>query len=66
MWDSYNLTSLKQSTRERHGHGASKRSQLKVTVPGNWQNILHSDDNKRELFTFLTVHVKSTHIRANC
>ena len=33
-----------------------------MTVPGNWQNFLRSDDNKRELFTFLALHIKSTHI----
>ena len=59
VWDP---TSLKQSARERRDHNACKRVTAKATVPGNWQNFLRSDDNKRELFTFLAVHVESIHI----
>ena len=61
-WDTvWDPTSLKQSTRERRGHDARKRVTAKATVPGNSQNFLRSDDNS-ELFTFLAVHVESTHI----
>ena len=45
VWDCYNPTSLKQSTRERHANGARLRVTAKATVPGNWQSFLHSDDN---------------------
>ena len=62
MWDCHNLTSLKQSTRKRCGHGDCKRITAKAIVPQNWQSFLHSNDYKRELFTFLAVHVESTNI----
>ena len=61
VWDCYNLTSLKQSTGKRCGRGACKRITAKAIVPPNWQSFLRSNDYKRELFTFLAVHVESTH-----
>ena len=60
VWDS---TSLKQSyNKGKTWPDARERVTAKATVPGNWQNFLRSDDNNRVLFTFLSVHVESTHI----
>ena len=54
MWDEYIPNSLKACTREKRGTGARRRVLPSVTVPRNWQDFLRSDDNKKELFTFLS------------
>lgn len=54
VWDEYIPNSLKACTREKRGTGARRRDLPSVTVPRNWQDFLRSDDNKKELFTFLS------------
>ena len=54
VWDEYIPNSLKACTREKRGTGARRRVLPSVTVPQNWQDFLRSDDNKKELFTFLS------------
>ena len=53
-WDEYIPNSLKACTREKRGTGARMRVLPSVIVPRNWQDFLRSDDNKKELFTFLS------------
>ena len=53
VWDEYMAEQL-ESTREKRGTGARRRVLPSVTVPRNWQDVLRSDDNKKELFTFLS------------
>ena len=54
VWDEYIPNSLKACTREKRGTGARRRVLPSVTVPRNWQDFLRSDDDKKELFTFLS------------
>ena len=54
VWDEYIPNSLKACTREKRGTGARRRVLPSVTVPRNWQDFLRSDDNKKELLSFLS------------
>ena len=54
VWDSYRADSLKSSTREKRGKGVLWRVVGSATIPGNWQSFLRVDDNKVELFRFLS------------
>ena len=51
VWDRYLDNSLKSLTREKRG-GASSRMKVKndSKMPKGWQNFLHNNDNKEELF----------------
>jgi len=57
MWDRYLPGSLKSMTRERRGKGVRRRVGASVAVPGQWQNFLHVDENKTELFSFLSTEI---------
>ena len=54
VWNEYIPNSLKARAREKRGAGARRRFLPSVTVSRNWQDFLNSDDNKKELFTFLS------------
>lgn len=54
IWDSYLDDSLKASTRERRGKGLRRRVLPAVTVPKSWRDFLRINDNKTELFAFLS------------
>ena len=54
VWDSYRADSLKTSTREKRGKGVRRRVVQSGTMPGNWQSFLRVDENKVELFSFLS------------
>jgi len=59
IWDVYREDSLKSSTREKHGSG-TRRVESSSKIPKNWQTFLHSDDNKRALFRFLSKQLEAT------
>ena len=54
VWDTYKVDSLKSSTRENRGKGIRRRVTLSTAVPKNWQDFLCVDDNKEELFPYLS------------
>ncbi len=54
VWDSYRGDSLKATAREKCGKGVRRRVIESAPIPGNWQNFLHVDLNKKELFSFLS------------
>jgi len=63
VWDVYLPTSLKASTRERRGKGTRKRVAPSTLMPKNWKQFLRDDENKTELFAFLSreaVHLPLT------
>ena len=62
VFHGYNHKSLKPSTREKKGTGARRRVLPSVTVPRKWQHYLRSDDNKKELFSFLSEQVMTVAI----
>ena len=54
VWDTYLADSLKGSTRAKRGQGVRRRVVAAAAIPGNWSNFLRVDDNKTELFRFLS------------
>ena len=59
------MKGLKASKRERGSTGARRRVLPSVTIPRNWQDFLLSDDNKKELFSFLPEQVVTVAIEDN-
>ena len=59
MWDRYLENSLKQGTREARGTGTRRRVCDSAAIPLNWKSFVRLDDNKKELFQYLTASVQS-------
>ncbi|KAJ8353480.1 hypothetical protein SKAU_G00210470 [Synaphobranchus kaupii] len=62
VWDVYLPASLKASTRQKRGKGTRKRVAPPTVMPKNWKDFLRCDENKTELFSFLSreaVHLDS-------
>ncbi len=58
VWDCYVKTgSLKTAARAKRGRGTRRRVTATTTIPGNWHDFLRVDDNKQELFSFLSREV---------
>ena len=57
VWDDYTSNSLKICTRERRGKGSRKRVLPKTPIPTSWHSFLRNDDNKKELFAYLSTAV---------
>lgn len=57
VWDSYVVDSLKATARAKRGKGVRRRVVESAPIPGNWQNFLRVDLNKKELFCFLSKSV---------
>jgi hypothetical protein len=54
VWDTYKTQSLKSAMRAKRGSGSRVRVGPQVPVPQNWQEFLRNDQNKTELFEFLS------------
>ena len=54
VWDSYVANTLKATAREKRGKGIRQRVVASARIPRNWNNFLHVDLNKEELFSFLS------------
>jgi hypothetical protein len=54
VWDTYLPFSLKASTRAKRGTGVRVHVGPQVPIPSNWQEFLRDDQNKSELFKFLS------------
>ena len=54
MFDIYKKDSLKHGTRQERGKGTRRRVEGKNKVPSNWQEFLHLDDNKSDLFYLIS------------
>ncbi|CAC5423003.1 unnamed protein product [Mytilus coruscus] len=54
VWDTYVENSLKSATREKRRKGIRRRVQAQTNIPKNWHGFLRVDENKRELFQFLS------------
>ena len=57
VWDVYLPASLKASTRQKRGKGTRKRVAASTVMPKNWKDFLRVDENKTELFAFLSREV---------
>ena len=53
VWDKYLPDSLKSATRVKRGAGCRQLVQLNSNVPRNWQDFLHVNENKSDLFLLL-------------
>lgn len=56
VWDSYIGNSLKSAARTKRGTGARVRVGPNVPIPHKWLEFLRVNDNKSELFQFLSEH----------
>jgi hypothetical protein len=54
VWDTYQPDSLKGTTRQKRGKGVRRRVVPTAAIPKNWGNFLRVDENKTELFKFLS------------
>lgn len=54
VWDEYLQDSLKAYTRSVRGKGSRRRVESSNALPRNWQEFLRNEDNKTELFSFLS------------
>lgn len=57
VWDVYIADSLKSSTREMRGKGKRRHVASSTMIPKNWREFLRVDENKTELFHFLSQKV---------
>ena len=57
VWDQYRADSLKCATRAKRGTGYRQRVVPTSAMPTSWQDFLRVDENKVELFSFLSNHV---------
>jgi len=59
VWDQYRALTIKGGTiiliREKRGTGTRQRVSASAKVPGNWHKFLADIDNKKELFSFLSI-----------
>ena len=54
VWDVYRPDSLKASTGEKRGKDIRKRMAPSTMMPKNWKDFLRVNENKTELFAFLS------------
>ena len=66
VWDQYFCSSLKAATLTKRGSGIRPRVSSTSFIPKMWANFLHVDENKIELFAFLSSHiVDDLHVESN-
>ena len=54
VWDRYIQDSLKSTTRQKRGKGIRRHVAPTTVLPKNWMEFLRADENKTELFKFLS------------
>ena len=54
VWDRYIQDSLKSTTRQKRGKGIRRHVAPTTVLPKNWMEFLRVDENKTELFKFLS------------
>ncbi|CAH1160137.1 unnamed protein product [Phaedon cochleariae] len=59
IWDTYLPGSLKASARKKRGTGIRTRVLSKTPLPKKWHEFLRMDENKEELFHFLSSHLRN-------
>ena len=59
VWDNYCECSLNASSRESRGRGQRRRVLSSAPLPTDWQAFLRLDENKKELFAFLSIEAGS-------
>ena len=73
VWNDYRSDSLKAQTRGMRGKGIRRRVEPNNAVPKNWAEFLRINENKAELFAFLSREIvtistdkQSSHSRQGC
>ena len=59
VWDTYITDSLKETTRQKRGKGIRRQVTPTTRLPHNWKDFLHVDENKTQLFKYLSLQVMS-------
>lgn len=54
IWDDYRVPSIKEATRNSRGKGIRQKVEDNTKLPKNWGNFLQVNENKQELFAFLS------------
>ena len=57
VFDTYKKDSLKSQTRLKHGKGIRRKVQTNSIAPTNWKAFLRIDENKTELFKFISTQL---------
>ena len=57
VWDDYRPDSLKAQTRDVRGKGIRRRVKPNNAVPKHWAEFLRINENKTELFAFLSKEI---------
>ena len=57
VYDTYLENSLKGMTREKRGKGSQRKVTSSALAPTNWKGFHRVDDNKTELFRFLSEEI---------
>ena len=65
VFDVYRRFTLKGEARVRRGQGMRRRGTCTSKTPTNWRSFLRDDDNKTELFQFLTDRICQTDNKHN-
>ena len=63
VWDVYVADSLESTTRQKRGKGVRRRVAPTTAIPQNWMDFLRVDENKSELFMFLSEHVTTSQLK---
>ena len=63
VWDRYMYSShnLNPATREKRDKGIRRKVAGSINIPRKWQDFLHDEANKQELFNFLSQQIQSFH-----
>ena len=59
LFDAYGKDSLKASPRTKSGKGIRRHVERNKQVPSNWQEFLRIDENKSELFHFISDRINN-------
>ena len=60
VWDVYLADSLKAGTKGKRGQGQSRKVLALAPLPSTWKSFLKNDENKSDLFSFLSKKIERT------
>ena len=60
VWDVYLADSLKAGTKSKRGQGHRRKVLPLAPLPSTWKSFLKNDENKSDLFCFLSQQIERT------
>ena len=60
VWDFYLADSSKAAIRSKRGQGQRGKVLPLASLPSNWKSFLRNDENKGDLFSFLSKEIERT------